>query len=144
MCKNYLSVTSNIVRSRSGGGARGGGAKFAVRSRSGGGARGGGDNFAAVLLLLLLVICLFVQFQISLPLVNSSAEDADLLVAVVLEAIVGVHFGHRGEAFKATVAAIFDTAAAGVLNPFHFFGSVVRGHRSRAERNERRVRVREN
>ena len=69
MCKNYLSVTSNAVRSTSGGGARGGGDNFAVRSRSGGGARGGGDNFAVrsggTAVLFLLVICLFVLFQIS-------------------------------------------------------------------------------
>ena len=36
MCKNYLSVTSNAVRSRSGGGARGGGDNFAIRSGGGG------------------------------------------------------------------------------------------------------------
>ena len=94
MCKNYLSVTSNAVRSRSGGGARGGGDNFAVRSRSGGGARGGGDNFAVrsggTAVLFLLVICLFVFFQISLPLVNGTAEVADLLIVTVIEPIMCV------------------------------------------------------
>ena len=71
MCKNYLSVTSNAVRSRSGGGARGGGNNVAVRS--------GGTA-----VLLLLVICLFVLFQISLPLVNGTAEVADLLIVTVI------------------------------------------------------------
>lgn len=124
MCKNYLSVTSNIARSRSGGGARGGGENLAVRSGGGG----------TALLLLLHVISLFVVLQISFPLVNGTAEDADLLVAAVLEAIMGVHFGLRCEPLKATVAAMFNAAAAGVFHPFHLFGSVVRGHRSRAER----------
>ena len=64
MCKNYLSVTSNAVRSKSGGGARDGGDDFAVRS-GGGGA-----------VLLLFTICL-VLLQILLPLVNGSRIQRD-------------------------------------------------------------------